>query len=474
MVTVFRGYNSLVEEDTSSIMKLVCSDKRQTIDEKLMNIEQSVYTLYHYVMEEIERTENIWQDDRLYEEHIRSMKNLMGMTAKYTDGAVTVYYRLAPEIRGPKQGAWMMQGKDGEFIECEPTDISQFNRDDIEHVGWYYLPIANGKETWLNPYYNENADLEMISFVIPVFHEGSVIGVVGMDITTELLYENVKSVKVYDTGYAFLMDKEGRFVYHPEMHSSKISDAFNEGHNYLFEKSKISAENHSVERYQWKDTDKRLTTQSLKNGMLFTVCIAEEEIMQSLHLMLLRSVVIILLIISVFILVTVMLTKEIIKLAYTDILTGLGNSTAYREITDNINKQIMSGEKVEFAVAVIDINDLKKTNDTYGHEFGDVLIKDAVSVLKKVWRRNAYRIGGDEFVVILTNADRDKIEKDIVLFETELEAFRKHNDNRVYYLQMAVGASIYDAETDEGYADVFRRADSIMYEDKKEKKLRGK
>lgn len=470
MVTVFGRYNYLVEEDTSSIMKLVCSDKRQTIDEKLMNIEQSVYTLYHYAMEQIERTDNIWQDDHLYDEHISSIKNLMETTAKYTDGAVTVYYRLAPEIRGPEQGIWMMADENGEFVDCDVTDISKYEKDDVEHVGWYYQPIANRKETWINPYYNKNADLEMISFVIPMFHKDTVIGVIGMDITTELLYENVKSVKVYDTGYAFLMDKEGRFVYHPEMKSSKISDTFNEEHEYIYEKSKLSAERQTVEKYQWSNIGKRLTTQSLKNGMLFSVCITEEEIRQPQQKMLIDSIVIILLIVSLFIAVTLVLLKEIIKLAYTDVLTGLGNSTAYREITDNINKQIIGGEKVDFAVAVIDINNLKKINDTYGHEVGDDLIKDAVSVIKKVWHKNVYRIGGDEFAVIRINIDSAKIEKEIALFETEQATFRRQNADKVYCLQMAVGTTIFDAQKDEEYVDVFRRADNFMYEDKRLKK----
>lgn len=464
----------MVEEDTRSIMQLVCTEKRQTMDEKLMNIEQSVYALYHYVMGQIDNTENIWQDEQLYEEHIRAMKNLMGTTAKYTDDAVTVYYRLAPEIRGPKQGIWMMEGEDGEFVEFEPTDISQFDSEDIAHVGWYYLPIANGKETWLTPYYNENADLEMISFVIPLIHNGNIIGVVGMDITTELLYENAKSVNVYDTGYAFLMDKDGTFVYHPEMQSGKITDSFNKEHNYLYEVSMLSAEKLSVEKYQWKAVDKRLTTQLLKNGMLFSVCITEEEIMESQHQMLKNSLVIIVLIVLVFILMTIALIREIIKLAYTDVLSGLGNSTAYKECMDNINKQIMGGEKAAFSVVVIDINNLKLVNDNYGHEMGDMLIKDAVSVLRKVWHKNTFRIGGDEFAVVLMKADSEKVKNDIVLFEEEMEAFRKQSSGRVYYLQMAVGGAVYDAKTDGEYADVFRRADSIMYEDKKEKKLRNK
>ena len=138
---------------------------------------------------------------------------------------------------------------------------------------------------------------------------------------------------------------------------------------------------------------------------------------------------------------------------------------------DNINKQINSKEDVDFAVVVIDINDLKKVNDSYGHEYGDILIQNAASVLKKVWRKDSYRIGGDEFAVVLLNADNVKIKKDILLFETEMETFRKQNSGEEFYLQMAIGMAVYNPETDVEYMDVFRRADSAMYEDKRHKKM---
>lgn len=470
MITAFWGYNHLAETDTSQIMQLMCSEKRQAIDEKLMNIEQSVHTIYHYAVEQIEQTDNLWQDEALFQDHISKMRTLMEIMAKYTDGAMSVYYRLAPELLGPKQGVWLMKNEKSEFADYEMTDIAQYDKNDVEHVGWYYQPIANKTETWINPYYNQNAGVEMISYVIPVFVGGKTIGVVGMDITTEILYENTKSVKVYNTGYAFLMDNEGTFVYHPEMKSSIISDTFDQAHDYLYRKSLLSAENQTVEKYQWKNEEKRLSTQSLKNGMLFSVCITEDEIMQTQNMMLTRSAVVILLIISLFIVITVMLTKGIVKLVYTDTLTGAGNTTAYRECTDGINKQIISGNHVKFAVAVIDINDLKKINDGYGHEYGDMLIQSAASVLKKVWNKNVYRIGGDEFAVVMMNVDDAKVKQEVLRFEEELENFKKQNSAKELRLQMAIGTAVYNTETGGEYADVFRRADGAMYKDKKLKK----
>ena len=103
---------------------------------------------------------------------------------------------------------------------------------------------------------------------------------------------------------------------------------------------KITEEN-SIEEYQWNGIDKYLTSQKLCNGMIFTVCVTEEEVMRSQQQMLMHSVVVIGIILSVFSIVTGKLAKVIVKLAYIDVLTGVGNSTAYRERTDNINRKII-------------------------------------------------------------------------------------------------------------------------------------
>lgn len=151
MLTAFWGYNRLVEEDINQIMQLMCAEKSHIIDEKLMNIEQSVNTIYYFAVEQIENEKDIWQDEEKFHKHIASVNALMKTIAKYTDGAVSVYYRLSPNMQGGKHGVWLMKDENGEFIECEMTDISQYDRDDVEHVGWYYEPIANGKETWMPP-----------------------------------------------------------------------------------------------------------------------------------------------------------------------------------------------------------------------------------------------------------------------------------------------------------------------------------
>ncbi len=471
MAISFSNYGRIVENNSGQIMQLMCSEKRQLIDEKLLNIEQSVHTIYHFAIGQYSNTDNLWQDEEEFLEHISRMRELMETTVKYTDGAVSVYYRLDSAIQGPKSGVWMVQDKSGDYIEHEMTDISLYDENDIEHVGWYYIPVINGKETWINPYYNKNMDEEIISYVIPIILDDKTIGVVGMDIATNLLYENTKNVTVYDRGYAFLMDNEGEFVYHPEMKGNTISEEFNLQHIYLYEKSLFSVENQSVENYRWNDTDKKLTAQKLRNGMIFTVCVTEQEIKRPRQKMLTDSVLVILLIMSGFVAVTVFLTKAIVRLVYTDAMTQVRNKTAYNECVDLLCKKIRAKEQINFLIVVVDINDLKNVNDTYGHEYGDKLIQNGASILKKVWGGDyTYRIGGDEFVVVYSDRDMEYAEMKRSLFEETIEDYNRQNNSKELYLQMAIGIAVYSSETGEGYIDVFRRADSAMYEDKKQKK----
>jgi len=471
IMIAYVGFSRLIEEDSKVIMQHMCSENKQKIDEKLLNIEQSVHTIYHFAVEQIENAENLWENETEFNAHLSRMKELMKISAPYTDGAVTVYYRLNPELRGVQQGLWLVQNDKGEFEEFEMTNVYQYDKDDYAMVGWYYIPVQNGCETWLNPYYNQRVDMEMISFVIPIIHEEQVIGVVGMDISTELLQESTQNVSVYNEGYAFLIDNEGKFVYHPGMQEDTNIMDFDSNYSELYEISLQAAEKQKVEKYQWNGMAKRLTAQKLRNEMIFSLSVLEEELRKPKQYLLLQIMAVLLLIMSVFVFITVTQTKAIVSLIYTDALTRVGNKSAYRECVDTLYKRIKNRENVHFAVVVADINDLKKVNDNYGHEYGDILIQSAASILKKVWgSKVTYRIGGDEFAVVLLDVDSETVTKDILMLEAEIEEFNCQNSTEKWCLQVAVGMAVYNPETDREYKDVFRRADSAMYEDKNKRK----
>ena len=127
----------------------------------------------------------------------------------------------------------------------------------------------------------------------------------------------------------------------------------------------------------------------------------------------------------------------------------------------------IKNETEEFEIDVMDINNLKRMNDTYGHEYGDMLISDAAAVMQKCFGNLAvYRIGGDEFSVILEGEDYKNYSKLILDFHELIAKFNTENVRYQEALQIACGIAEYIPGTDTSFHEVFARADKKMYENK--------
>lgn len=148
-----------------------------------------------------------------------------------------------------------------------------------------------------------------------------------------------------------------------------------------------------------------------------------------------------------------------------DTLTGLGNETAYFEKVEEIEAKIKNNE-AKFAVVIMDVNNVKNTNDAYGHRFGCHLIVTGGKTLPKIFKNSAaFHIGGDEFVVIVEGDNVDKLDDCIKKFDEGL-AYKVINYNGVdIILSLARGYRVY--ESGMKYKDVFQDADDAMYANKK-------
>ena len=107
--------------------------------------------------------------------------------------------------------------------------------------------------------------------------------------------------------------------------------------------------------------------------------------------------------------------ENITYIAYHDELTGLRNRQAFKEACDTVSPK-------EVCIGPVDVNNLKQTNDTMGHKYGDILLKSVAEALMGVFGQdNVYRIGGDEFSVLLEGEREGVINGKIETFETILK-----------------------------------------------------
>lgn len=151
--------------------------------------------------------------------------------------------------------------------------------------------------------------------------------------------------------------------------------------------------------------------------------------------------------------------------AFKDQLTGVKNKRAYVDEEERINLQIKTGYDFEFGIVVCDINGLKQINDTKGHQAGDAYIKEGCEIICDAFSRSpVFRIGGDEFVVIVQGKDYDHLNSRISKI-TKINDKNKKNGK----VTIAVGSSVFN-KGDKFVSDVFERADSTMYANKKKMK----
>ncbi|MEE5994161.1 MAG: diguanylate cyclase [Oscillospiraceae bacterium] len=163
------------------------------------------------------------------------------------------------------------------------------------------------------------------------------------------------------------------------------------------------------------------------------------------------------------------------ELAHMDALTGIRNKLAYDKELLRIDSEIQDGS-CSFGIAMIDLNFLKIINDTYAHECGISAIISLSKLICDVFVHSpVFRIGGDEFAVILKNNDYHKIELLEREFNQQLEQFQSDTALQPWEkISAAFGYALFDEETDHCADDVFNRADQNMYERKKAMKATRK
>ena len=153
------------------------------------------------------------------------------------------------------------------------------------------------------------------------------------------------------------------------------------------------------------------------------------------------------------------------QLATKDMLTDMYNRNSYDEwVKENVQMPGM-------LIITFDLNNLKYCNDTLGHAIGDDYIKNAAGIIAEVFGSfgNCYRIGGDEFCVVIPK--QNKIDPEDKLMQLEQEQ-KKYNAGLEYpYMQIAYGYAEYDAQTDLDIEDTRSRADEKMYEMKRRMKM---
>ncbi len=150
-----------------------------------------------------------------------------------------------------------------------------------------------------------------------------------------------------------------------------------------------------------------------------------------------------------------------------DPLTGIRNIEAYAEEVKKLNSELGTGIP-ELGIALVDLDGLRKINETCGHDKGDEAIKSLCFIVCHVFEHSpVFRINGDQFVVILKNIDLQNIDFLLEAFDERLERLKRDDSlNPWEKISAAIGVAFYDPEEDKTVENTLKRAEKVMFANK--------
>ncbi len=500
-------------ENANNTLRLLCEVGQKNLDEYFSSVEQSVELISAYVESDLDGI-----DDQHLSRHVERVRDIFTNYTFPNNSVLTYYYRIDPNISDDVDGFWYVRRENGRFIEHETTDITQYDVEDTSKLVWFTVPKHDGKAVWLPPYITENLGARVLSYNVPVYYKDSFVGVIGIEIDYTAIAEQVDNIVLYENGYAFINDAQGRIIYHPRMDVTAMES------QPVLPDGLLSSD--SVVTYNYEGVDKQGIWLPLENNMHLNVSVPVDEINIGWRNWVSQLLVVFLLILSGFIALTLyasgMITKPLSDLteaarqvdkgnydymieyngndeigvltrtfrnlishlkvyisnlndlAYADALTSLRNKGAFDIYMQDIQTSIDNKEEeTAFAICIFDCNNLKQINDNYGHDKGDLYLQCAADLICNVYEHSpVFRIGGDEFAIILTGADYENREKLRKLYYRRCDQNNKVKENPWEKVSAAFGMSVYDPDEDMSVNDVFRHADKLMYENKWGKKER--
>ena len=459
--------------------------------------------------------------DRYLHGYLSGIEGVFQTAANYTRGVAAFYYRISPELSAEETGfLYSRIGLDA-FEKLPLTELENYAPDDEAHVAWYYVPYERGKACWLDPYDNDNLGIRMQSYVTPLYRAGSFLGVLGMDISYDTLVNQIRDLQVFETGYAYLLDSSGAILYHPWLeYRSKLAD-----HDPALasELARMldSGNSGSLLQYRLEGVRKYMCFTTLRNGMTLAVCAPASEINETWLRLSERILFAAYAILLVFIAAAVFLMRRVTRplkslaaaakslsegdynveldcsrtdevgvltrafqelvehlktyitdlnsKAYQDAMTGVKNKGAFALFSSMENDAIAAGNEAGLALVMLDCNDLKRINDLHGHEKGDVYLRNACLLICETFPHSpVFRMGGDEFVVVLQGAAYAEREELLRQFDAAAERKNAAAGEPWERVSIAKGVAVYDPALDRGVEDVLRRADERMYAHKRE------
>ncbi|MCM1992698.1 SpoIIE family protein phosphatase [Oceanirhabdus seepicola] len=356
-ISIVLNYN-FFEKEIKQKLELLPQNYSNTFNADFKMVGSTVNALKHSIsvtfdLDKFKASPNDYVEE--YEKIMDSTVKKSGeaLSTKTLNGVQAVYFTINPELTGDVYEIWYVNQEqtDGfKKVDSDPNPQNPYIKDfypDNESMHWYYNPIKKGEGVWSEPYKEVDLEKDIISYTEPIYKDDVLIGVVGMDIDINAMKNTIKNMKVYDTGYAFLLCDEYHFLIHP---TYKLEDSLKtiENGSLEFLTKEIEKKESGVIKAKGKLKEKILGYSHLSNGWILVFEVPIYEVYSSMRIQMFVNFMTIFL--SVFIIIPIALhigksiSKPIVK------ITELIKNTSKFNFDDDKSLEILITNKDEIGV----------------------------------------------------------------------------------------------------------------------------
>lgn len=319
------GSRAIIEKYAKSNILNTAEYYTSRMNENNQRIETSVKAVSNVILSTFDINRS--KDKEYLEEYTKNI--IEPITKKFsmeTKGTLGVYTYLNVEMFDGIYAAWFYDdNRDGTLEKYDMTKedrsiyLTENRNDEYEY---YFTPILDGKDLWQDPYLDSDLNMNMISYAIPIKNEEKTIGMVGIDMTFEDTEDLVKKLKVFNSGYSFLLSQQYNLIAFPEFMKTGEGKQ-SEGSESI---TNLASMDNGVYKDVIKDMDKNtsgvaeftklginylLAYSHLENGQILCIAVPKNEIFKEMDKMTFFIIIVILMSLVLVLFISRIISKNI-------------------------------------------------------------------------------------------------------------------------------------------------------------------
>lgn len=279
--------NIVISNEVKSKMEFNAKNQAYEFEEKMKVLQSTVDNVASSIQYQFDETQA--DNSEYMNSTLKNLEPLLKLSAEKVNGNMNAYIAFNPELNTKSKVYQTIQALNKQSNKFEnPGEmmtIDDFKDPNSTSMGWFFNPLKEKKGVWTDPYDDQYFKIRMITYSAPVIVNNKVVAVVGMDMDFKIFQDIVESIKIYDTGYAYLLDKDCNFLIHKNLDSNtNLSSLLGNSSNTIIDTMKNKK--FGVDELSYDGQQKFFAYATLENGFIFILTAPKAEILSSVTKML--------------------------------------------------------------------------------------------------------------------------------------------------------------------------------------------